>query len=268
MSDKFKPVQVYLVGAGPGDPELLTVKALRTIQNADVIVYDRLVGSEILALIRPAARQIFVGKESGRHQVPQPRINSLLVALATPGRSVVRLKGGDPFIFGRGSEEADELRRHGIPYEVIPGITAASGCMAEVGVPLTHRGMASSVRLVTGHSRNDLPLDLNWKSLADPDTTLVFYMALANLPEISEGLIAAGLAPETPAAAVCGGTLPGRKLCTGTLKDLPNRVIEAGLVPPALIVIGQVAAFARERDSVAADVVSKLATYVGEAGHA
>jgi uroporphyrin-III C-methyltransferase/precorrin-2 dehydrogenase/sirohydrochlorin ferrochelatase/uroporphyrin-III C-methyltransferase len=268
MSDRFETVQVYLVGAGPGDPELLTVKALRAIQQADILVYDRLVGDDILELAPAEAQRIFVGKESGCHPVPQHRINALLVGLSGTGRTVVRLKGGDPFIFGRGSEEVEELRSHGIPYEVIPGITAASGCLAEVGVPLTHRGMATSVRLVTGHRCGDEPLDLNWVSLADPDTTLVLYMALANLPEISERLIEAGLSPDTPAAAIRGGTMPGQQLCTGTLVDLPRRVDEAGLTPPALVVIGRVAAFAKDRGNRPADVTADFAAFVREVGHA
>ena len=268
MSEASERVQVYLVGAGPGDPELLTVKALRAIQAADVLVYDRLVGDDILALAPDGAQRIFVGKESGRHPVPQERINALLVGLAVPGRTVVRLKGGDPFVFGRGSEEAEELRAHGIPYEVIPGITAASGCLAEFGVPLTHRGMATSVRLVTGHRRADGPLDLNWKSLADPDTTLVFYMALANLPEISERLIEAGLSPDTPAAAVRGGTMPGQQICAGRLADISRIVEQAGIAPPALIVIGRVAAFAQDRAGRPADITANFAAFVREAGHA
>ena len=268
MSDRLEAVQVYLVGAGPGDPELLTVKALRAIQQADILVYDRLVGEDILELAPAEAQRIFVGKESGCHPVPQDRINALLVGLASPGRTVVRLKGGDPFVFGRGSEEAKELRNNAIPYEVIPGITAASGCLAEFGVPLTHRGMATSVRLVTGHRRAGEMLDLNWKSLADPDTTLVLYMALANLEEISDRLIEAGLPPETPAAAIRGGTMPGQQLCTGTLVDLPQRVLAAGLNPPALIVIGRVAAFARDRGNRPADITADFAAFVREAGHA
>ena len=268
MSEKIERAQVYLVGAGPGDPEFLTVKALRAIQSADVLVYDRLVGDDIVDLAPPEARRIFVGKESGRHPVPQKRINELLVGLAAPGRTVVRLKGGDPFVFGRGSEEAEELRANGIPYEVIPGITAASGCLSEFGVPLTHRGMATSVRLVTGHRSADGPLDLNWRSLADPDTTLVFYMALANLPEIAERLIEAGLSPETPSAAIRGGTLPGQQLCVGHLADLPRIVAEAGLTPPALIVIGRVAAFADKNANQSTEFSTPLASFVREIGHA
>lgn len=268
MSKSMEKPQVYLVGAGPGDPDLLTVKALRVIQQADVLVYDRLVGDEIIDLAPAHAQRIFVGKESGCHPVPQHRINALLVGLAGPGRTVVRLKGGDPFIFGRGSEEAAELQAHGIPFEAVPGITAASGCLAEVGVPLTHRGLATSVRLVTGHRQGDEPLDLNWRSLADPDTTLVFYMGLSNLPEISEKLIAAGLPADTPAAAVCGGTRPGQMLCKGSIADLPGKVAEAGLVPPALIVVGKVVAFAQDRVGRPNEITAEFAAFVREAGHA
>lgn len=268
MSEAIERAQVYLVGAGPGDPELLTVKALRVIQSADVLVYDRLVGDEIVNLAPPGVHRVFVGKESGRHPVPQHRINELLVGLAVPGRTVVRLKGGDPFVFGRGSEEAEELRAHGIPFEVIPGITAASGCLSEFGVPLTHRGMATSVRLVTGHRSADGPLDLNWRSLADPDTTLVFYMGLANLPEIAKRLVEAGLSPDTPAAAIRGGTLPGQQLCVGRLVDLPQVVARAALTPPALIVIGRVAAFANECAAKSPGFSTGLVSFAQEVGHA
>lgn len=260
--------QIYLVGAGPGDPDLLTVKAQRIIQRADIVVHDRLVGEEILDLAPSGSQRIFVGKESGFHPVPQERINALLVGLARPGRTVVRLKGGDPFVFGRGSEEAEELRRYGIPYEVIPGITAASGCLAEAGIPLTHRGMATSVRLVTGHRRGDGPLDLDWRSLADPDTTLVFYMALANLDEIRDRLIEAGLPADTPAAVICGGTMPRQRICTATLEDIPETVKAADLAPPALVVIGRVATFARSRDILPARIVEDFAAFARETGHA
>lgn len=245
MTEVVSRPQVYLVGAGPGDPDLLTVKAERVIRAADVVVYDRLVGAGIVALAPPAAERVFVGKSSGFHPIPQAQINALLVAFARAGRAVVRLKGGDPFVFGRGGEEAEELRRQGIPYVVIPGITAASGCLAEYGIPLTHRDMATGVRLVTGHRHGDAPLDLNWRSLADPGTTLVFYMALASLPEIRDRLIEAGLPAETPAAAISNGTTAQRRLCRGTLATLPDRVAAARLAPPTLLVIGGVATFAR-----------------------
>ena len=269
MSGILEAPQVYLVGAGPGDPDLLTVKAQRILQKADFIVYDRLVGEDILDLAPAEASRIFVGKMSGSHAMPQDRINSLLVGLARPGRIVVRLKGGDPFIFGRGSEEAETLRGHDIPYEVVPGITAASGCLAEIGVPLTHRGMATGVRMVTGHCREDEPLNLNWRSLADPDTTLVLYMALANLPEIRARLIAAGLPADTPAVAVSGGTTRHQRMCRSTLGSLPEDIASAGLKAPTLVVIGRVASFARSRrDTFSAGAGDLAALVLREIGHA
>lgn len=269
MSEPTMKPQVYLVGAGPGDPDLLTVKAQRVIASADILVYDRLVGSEIVDLAPMGARKVYVGKENGFHPVPQERINALLVGLAGPGHTVVRLKGGDPFVFGRGSEEAEVLRKHDIPFEVIPGITAASGCLAEVGIPLTHRGLATGVRLVTGHRHENLPLDLNWKSLADPNTTLVFYMALANLAEIRDRLVEAGLPGDTPAAAISGGTTLRQRMVVATLSDLPERLDGAGLVPPTLIVIGRVVSFARPRPATAVSRIGDIAAFiVEEAGHA
>ncbi len=235
---------VSLVGAGPGDPELLTVKALRVIQQAEAVVYERLISSEILALIPPGTMRIYVGKASDQHALPQDETNALLVNLARTGHRVVRLKGGDPFIFGRGSEEAEYLARHGIAFEVVPGVTAASGCTAGLGIPLTHRGLATGVRFVTGHCRDDRKLDLNWASLADPDTTLVIYMGLANLPEISRELIAAGLPADTPAAAIASGTTPHQAICTATLAELPERAGAARLGAPVLIVIGRVVSLA------------------------
>lgn len=269
MSGPTRIPQVYLVGAGPGDPDLLTVKAHRIVSGADILVYDRLVGGEIVDLAPTAARRIYVGKAEGFHPVPQESINEILVGLARPGRTVVRLKGGDPFVFGRGSEEAEALLRHGIPFEVVPGITAASGCLAEVGIPLTHRGLASGVRLVTGHRRGNRPLALNWKSLADPDTTLVFYMGMANLAEISDRLVEAGLAGDTPAAAISGGTTPRQQMVVSTLADLPARVDGTGLVPPTLIVVGRVVSFAHPRPAGIDHRIVGLADVIaGEAGHA
>lgn len=232
--------KVYLVGAGPGDPELLTVKAVRLLKEADVVVYDRLVSPAILELIPAGTARIYVGKVSGNHSLPQDEINELLVRLSGRNRSVVRLKGGDPYVFGRGSEEAAELAANGVPFEVVPGITAASGISAVLGAPLTHRGMARSVRLVTGHMKQDGRLDLNWASLADEDTTLVFYMGLANLPEIAECLIAAGLPADTPAAAISNGTLDGQRQCIAPLHRLPDLVVTAGLQAPVLTVVGKV----------------------------
>lgn len=231
---------VYLVGAGPGDPELLTIKAERALKRADAVVYDRLVGERILDLVPRGATRIYVGKASKAHHLCQDEINELLLRLARPGRVVVRLKGGDPFIFGRGSEEAAHLARHGIPFAVVPGITAAAGCAAAAGIPLTHRGLATSVRFVTGHCRAGSGLDLNWESLADPDTTLVIYMGLANLAEIGRRLIAAGLPADTPAAAIANGTMQAQSVCRAPLAELPTAVAEVGLAAPVLIVVGRV----------------------------
>lgn len=237
---------VCLVGAGPGDPELLTVKALRAIEGAEVVVYDRLVSDEILALIPEGTARINVGKQAGRHPVPQEEINQLLVRLARSGRKVVRLKGGDPFIFGRGGEEAAELAAAGIPYEVVPGITSAQGCAASVRMPLTHRGLASGVRYVTGHCKADEPLDLDWASLADPQTTLVVYMGLAHIEQIAAALIAHGLPPDTPALAVCQGTTPRERQVSSPLVLLPKAAASAHFQGPVLFVIGQVASLAAE----------------------
>lgn len=239
--------KVYLVGAGPGDPELLTLKAARVIREADVVVYDRLVPESILATIGEGAARINVGKQASFHPVPQEEINEMLVRLGRAGRTVVRLKGGDPFIFGRGSEEAAELERAGIPYEVIPGITAAQGCAASARIPLTHRGLATGVRYVTGHRKANEPLDLDWATLADPETTLVVYMGLANIEEIAGNLVANGLSPDTPVLAVCQGTTPlEQRICTW-LSALPAVAQEAGFAGPVLFIIGRVATIAMQR---------------------
>lgn len=239
--------KVYLVGAGPGDPELLTLKAVRAIGKADVVVYDRLVPRGILATIPDGTLQINVGKRAGFHPVPQEEINEMLVRLARAGRTVVRLKGGDPFIFGRGCEEAAELEAAEIPYEVIPGITAAQGCAASARIPLTHRGLATGVRYVTGHRKADEPLDLDWKSLADLETTLVVYMGLANIDEIVRNLIAQGLPATTPVLAVCQGTTSHeQRICT-RLEALPVAAREAAFTGPVLFIIGRVAGIATER---------------------
>ena len=233
---------VALVGAGPGDPELLTLKALRHLQTADVVVYDRLVSKAILALVPSGVQRICAGKACGKHLLSQDEINALLVRLAKAGRRVCRLKGGDPFVFGRGSEEALHLVAHGVPFEVVPGITAASGCLAAAGIPLTHRGMATGVRLITGHARENGDLDIDWNGLADPATTLVVYMAWAALERFRDGLIAAGLAPATPAIAVASGTLPEQQLCRTTLVELPDAVAAAGLSAPVMVAVGSVVA--------------------------
>ncbi|MCC6948438.1 MAG: uroporphyrinogen-III C-methyltransferase [Bradyrhizobiaceae bacterium] len=244
--------KVLLVGAGPGDPELLTLKAARVIRSADVIVYDRLVPAGILDLIPEGAARINVGKHAGNHPVPQHEINQLLVRLARSGRTVVRLKGGDPFIFARGCEEASELERAGIPYEVIPGITAAQGCAAALRIPLTHRGLATGVRFVTGHCRGDEPLSLDWASLADADTTLVVYMGLANIERIARELIAHGLPADTPSCAIHEGTTSRERRICAPLALLPAAVRAAAFDSPVLFIIGRVAAFAagwNEHDS-------------------
>jgi uroporphyrin-III C-methyltransferase/precorrin-2 dehydrogenase/sirohydrochlorin ferrochelatase/uroporphyrin-III C-methyltransferase len=239
---------VSLVGAGPGDPDLLTVKALRLIQSADVIVYDRLVSQAIVALIPTGTQRIYVGKSSGQHHMGQDEINDLLCKLATKNRHIVRLKGGDPFIFGRGSEEAQYLVQHNVAFEYIPGITAATACSAYAGIPLTHRGIARSVRLITGHCKSDQTLDLNWASLADTQTTLVFYMGLASLDQLRKELINAGLPANTPAAAIENGTTQSQRRCISTLNDLPQAIDNMDIKAPALIIIGEVVRFADQLD--------------------
>lgn len=241
-------VDVYLVGAGPGDPELLTVKAQRVLREAEVVVYDRLVSPAILELIPTGAKRIYVGKSSEHHHMTQDEINQLLVSLARRGRKIVRLKGGDPYVFGRGSEEAIHLRRHGLSFEVVPGLTSAAGCSAYAGIPLTHRGLSTGVRFITGHCSANRPLDLNWASLADPDTTLVVYMGIGQLPEISRKLMDAGLPGTTPAALVENGTTPQQRSCIGTLADLADRAVQFGFKPPSLVIIGRVVSLAEELD--------------------
>jgi uroporphyrin-III C-methyltransferase len=239
---------VYLVGAGPGSPDLLTVKALRLIESAEVVVFDRLVSPEIIALIPVGTSRIFAGKESGRHHLNQDQINELLLKLARAGRHVVRLKGGDPFIFGRGSEEADYLARHRIAFEVVPGITAAAGCSAYAGIPLTHRGLASNVRFITGHARDHGEIDYDWPVLTDLDCTLVIYMGLSALDHISAKLRAAGMPDATPAAAIQSGTTGRQRRVIGTIASLPEQVRTNQLTAPALVVVGRVVAMAETLD--------------------
>ncbi len=238
--------RVYLVGAGPGDPELLTVKASRILQRAEAVVFDRLVSQQVLDLVPVGATRICVGKQPKHHSVPQEEINALLVRLARTGRTVVRLKGGDPFIFGRGSEEAVELARHAIPFEVVPGITSAQGCAAALRVPLTHRGMASGVRYITGHCRQDRDLDYDWSSLADPDTTLVVYMGLANITVIAARLMAHGLDAATPVLGINNGTTPHERRMLTTLGRLAEEARAADFEGPVLFIIGKVAALAEQ----------------------
>ena len=241
-ADTIPPV--LIVGAGPGDPELLTVKAARLLGEADVVVYDRLVSGHILDLVPTGATRIFVGKAARHHHMPQDEINELLVNLARSGRRVMRLKGGDPFVFGRGSDEAVHLAKNGIPFEVVPGVTAAAGCAAYAGIPLTHRGMAKGLRFITGHRQDDQDLDIDWKTLADPETTLVVYMGLRNVARICGELLAAGMPPDMPAVAIEKGTTPEQRIVTSTLAALPAAIKEAGLGAPTLVIIGRVVALA------------------------
>ena len=237
------PGRVALVGAGPGDPELLTLRAARLIGEADVLVVDHLVGEGVLELARPGTERIYVGKESGHHTLPQEDINQLLVRLATAGRRVVRLKGGDPYIFGRGGEEVEELVAAGVAFEVVPGITAACGVAAYAGIPLTHRDYAQSVVFATGH-RRDGESTLDWAALARPHQTAVIYMGVGQLAAHCAALVGHGRAAHTPAALVENGTTARQRVVTGTLESLPARALEAGIRPPALLIVGEVVSLA------------------------
>jgi uroporphyrin-III C-methyltransferase/precorrin-2 dehydrogenase/sirohydrochlorin ferrochelatase len=238
-SDDSFDGEVYLVGAGPGDPDLLTFKALRLMQKAEVVLYDRLVSEPILAMVRKDADFIYVGKRKAEHAVPQNQINELLLKHAQQGKRVLRLKGGDPFIFGRGAEEIDLLAEHNIPFQVVPGITAASGCASYAGIPLTHREHSQSVRFITGHVKDGI-LDFRWKEFVEDSQTLVFYMGLTGLNQICAKLIEHGKSLDTPAALIERGTLPDQRVHIGTLSDLPDIVRRKNVHAPTLLVIGGV----------------------------
>ena len=231
--------EVYLVGAGPGNPDLLTFRALRLMQQADVVVYDRLVAPPILDLCRRDANRIYVGKERDNHALPQEEINLLLARLAKEGKRVLRLKGGDPFIFGRGGEEIETLREHGVPFQVVPAITAAAGVASYAGIPLTHRGYAQALVLVTGHLK-DNSMDLDWDMLCRPRQTIVIYMGLKGLVTLCSEMKRHGLPGSTPAAIVQQGTTPNQKVVIGTLDSLPAQAATAKLRPPTLIIVGEV----------------------------
>ena len=231
--------RVYLVGAGPGDPDLLTLRAARLLASADVLVYDNLVSEGVLALANPAAQRIYAGKRRNEHTLRQEQINALLVQLAQEGKQVIRLKGGDPFIFGRGGEEMQKLVEHGVPFEVVPGITAASGVACYAGIPLTHRDHAQSCLFVTGHLKDGNP-ELDWAALVRPQQTVVIYMGLSALPEICQQLIAHGAPASRPIAIVQHGTLATQRVLTGTLADLPHKVAGSSFSSPSLLIVGDV----------------------------
>ncbi len=231
--------EVYLVGAGPGDPDLLTFRALRLIQRADVVLYDRLLDDSLLTLVRRDAERIYVGKKEKDHTMPQEDISSLMARLAEEGKRVLRLKGGDPFIFGRGGEEIEVLAARGIPFQVVPGITAASGCASYAGIPLTHRDHAQACIFVTGHGKNGR-LDLDWKTLLQPNQTVVVYMGLSMLAELTAAFVERGADPALPVAVIENGTKRSQRVVTGALVDVAANVAEAGVKSPALVVIGTV----------------------------
>ncbi len=232
--------EVSLVGAGPGDPGLLTLRGLRALQNADVILHDRLVSNDVLEMARRDAERIYVGKRAGEAALTQEQINDTMIALAQAGKRVCRLKGGDPFVFGRGGEELEALARNGIPFEVVPGITAAIGCAAYAGIPLTHRDHAQALIIVTGHTREDLHSAIDWAALARPNQTVVFYMGLGTLEACTSRLIAAGAPADRAAALIEDGTRPEQRVITGTLATLVRQAAAAGVQAPALLIVGEV----------------------------
>ncbi|MBO9489216.1 uroporphyrinogen-III C-methyltransferase [Endozoicomonas sp. G2_1] len=236
----FVAGEVALVGAGPGDPDLLTIQAYRFIQQAEVAIYDRLVSEQIMALLPSHCERVYVGKKQAQHHLPQEGINQLLVDYAKQGKKVVRLKGGDPFVFGRGGEEAQYLLANDIACHIVPGMTAASACTSYAGIPLTHRKVARSSTFITGHLQENGELDLPWQVLNDKQQTVVFYMGVKSLPIITEQLINAGRLPSTPAALIRKGTTPEQQVFKGQLSNLNDIVIQHQVKPPTLIVIGDV----------------------------
>jgi len=234
-----KTGEVYLVGAGPGDPELLSFKALRLMQKADIVIYDRLVSRPIMNLIRQDAEKIYVGKQRADHTMPQENINQLLARLALEGKKVLRLKGGDPFIFGRGGEEIESLIKDDIPFQIVPGITAASGCASYAGIPLTHRDYSQACIFVTGHLR-DGTVNLNWKMLAHEKQTLIFYMGMHGSKIICEELVKHGLKKQTPAALIVKGTTEDQEVIIGDLESMPEIILKNKIIPPTLLIIGDV----------------------------
>lgn len=240
--------KVSLVGAGPGDPMLLTRRGLELLEAADCVVYDRLVGRPILDLIPEGAERVNVGKEASRHPVPQGEINRILLERAQAGMSVVRLKGGDPFLFGRGGEELELLAEHGIPFEVVPGVTSALAAPAYGGIPVTHRAFASSLHIVTGHAKAGGALNINFRALAESGGTLVFLMGVTSMGSICRGLLDAGMAPDTPAAMVESGTTPAQRKVVSTLSRMPREAADRGIHPPAVLIVGQVCALSEAFD--------------------
>lgn len=238
-AERSQQGEVYLVGAGPGDPDLLTFKALRLMQRADVVLYDRLIGKGILNLVRRDAERIYVGKLPQEHTLAQDEISRMLLRLAQEGKRVLRLKGGDPFIFGRGGEEIELLAEAGVPFQVVPGITAASGCAAYAGIPLTHRDHAQICIFVTGHTK-DGQLDLDWKALIQPRQTVAVYMGLAHLAELTRAFVEKGAAPSLPVALIDNGTRPNQRVLTGTLNSIAEKAADAGVKGPATVIIGSV----------------------------